>query len=64
MVHVLPNEEKKPVLCAWVVVWHFGKLYVLASTTWRKITKQVHKNFNVIPDRYCNISFNQTGITY
>ena len=58
------SEEKKPVLSAWVVVWHFSKLRVAASSVLRKNTKQVHKKFNIIPDTYCNISFNETVISY
>jgi hypothetical protein len=43
------SEEKKPVLSAWVVVRHFAKLCVAASSTGRKIAKQVHKKCNIIP---------------
>jgi hypothetical protein len=44
------SEEKKPVLSAWVMVRHFAKLCVADSSTGRKIGKQVHKKFNIIPD--------------
>jgi predicted ABC-type sugar transport system permease subunit len=38
------NEETKPLLCVHIAVWHFPNTQVLAGTTLRKITKQVHKN--------------------
>jgi hypothetical protein len=50
------NEEKKPVLHVWLVVWHFAKLHVPANITQRRITEQVHKNL-IYPGIYPNISF-------
>ena len=44
------SEEKKPVLIVWDVVRHFAKLCVAASSTGKQIIKEVHKNFNIIPD--------------
>ena len=37
------NEEKKPVLCVRLAVWHLAKLRVSANITQRKITKDVRK---------------------
>ena len=42
------SEENKPLLSASVVVRHFANLCVAASSAGRKITKQVHKWFNII----------------
>jgi hypothetical protein len=51
------NQEKNAVSHVQLVVQHVAKLRVLANITWRKITKQVHKNSSIIPVRYSNISF-------
>jgi hypothetical protein len=37
------NEERKPVLCVRLPVWHFAKLHVLINVPQRKITDQVRK---------------------
>jgi hypothetical protein len=45
------------------VVRHFAELCVAASNAGRKMTKQVHKKFNIIPDAYCNFSI-ETLVNY
>ena len=36
------NEERKPVVCLQLVVWHFEKLRVLVNITRKEITKHLH----------------------